>query len=299
MWRPGSRDNRISNNSGWILLAAVGLVLALVGARIEQPHDGTGETLAWVNERPVTRDQLGHAQRRLNRGGGSLAEAELRSVINMLIDEELLLQRAETLGVVDTDPGVRKAIVQASIDRIVDEFSARPVGPGQLEKFYRGHQAVFARPDRVVVAALRFDGVEEALAARAAVTVDGSWAALAASPGAQPLLQLPGSPLPAHVLRRYLGPGPAGVALSLAPGEISQPVKGAGGFYLLQVTEVIPASLPRYEDIVPVVRQEYLSRGREVALTRKLAALWQSADVQLNPQVAVGHPGQYAGQERP
>jgi hypothetical protein len=178
MWRPGSRDNRISNNSGWILLAAVGLVLALVGARIEQPHDGTGETLAWVNERPVTRDQLGHAQRRLNRGGG-------------------------TLGVVDTDPGVRKAIVQASIDRIVDEFSARPVGPGQLEKFYRGHQAVFARPDRVVVAALRFDGVEEALAARAAVTVDGSWAALAASPGAQPLLQLPGSPLPAHVLRRY------------------------------------------------------------------------------------------------
>jgi hypothetical protein len=144
MWRPGSRDNRISNNSGWILLAAVGLVLALVGARIEQPHDGTGETLAWVNERPVTRDQLGHAQRRLNRGGGSLGEAELRSVINMLIDEELLLQRAETLGVVDTDPGVRKAIVQASIDRIVDEFSARPVGPGQLEKFYRGHQAVLA-----------------------------------------------------------------------------------------------------------------------------------------------------------
>ena len=97
------------------------------------------------------------------------------------------------------------------------------------------------------------------------------------------------------MLRRYLGPGPTNVALSLAPGEISQPVEGAGGVYLLRVTEVIPAAVPSYEDVLPVVRQEYLSRGREVALTRKLAALWQSADVELNPRVAVGQPGQYAG----
>jgi hypothetical protein len=34
---------------------------------------------------------------------------------------------------------------------------------------------------------------------------------LAASPGAQPLLQLPGSPLPAHVLRRYHSRLPAQV----------------------------------------------------------------------------------------
>jgi hypothetical protein len=296
MWRAGSRVHRNIIGSGWIFLAAVGLILALAGARIEQPRDATGETLVWVNERPVTRDQLGHAEHRLNRGGGSLGEEELRLAINMLIDEELLLQRAETLGVLVADPGVRKAIVQSAIDRIVREFTARPIDPQQLKQFYRDHHAVFARPARVAVAALRFDGLAEALAARAVVSTDGSWAALAASPGAQPPLQLPGLPLPAHALRRYLGPGPTEVALALAPGEVSQPVDGAGGVYLLQVTEVIPASLPSYEEIVPVVRQEYLARGREAALTRQLAALWQSADVQFNPRVAAGHPGQYAGQ---
>ena len=295
-WLSVSRRVVISASSGRIVLAAFGLILALAGARIEQPHDATGETLAWVNERPVTREQLGRAERRLNRGG-SLGEAERRSVINMLIDEELLLQRAEALGVVEADPGVRKSIVQATIDRVVDDFSAAPVHPGQLEEFYRGHQAVFTRPARVAVAALRFNGLEEALAARAATNSESTLAAVADSPGAQPLPQLPGSPLPTHALRRYLGPGPAAVALSLMPGEISQPVKGAGGFYLIQVTEVIPASLPNYQDIVAVVRQEYLSRGREVALTSKLAALWQSAEVQLNPRVAA-QPGQYAGQER-
>jgi hypothetical protein len=281
-----------------MILAVVGLVLALVGARVEQPQDATGETLAWVNGRPVTREQLGYAERRLKRGGSSPGEAELRSVIDMLIDEELLLQRAETLGVVEADPGVRKVIVQAAIDRIVEEFSTRPADPRQLERFYRDHQAVFARPPRMAVAALRFDGLAQARAAREAITAGGSWAALAAGSGAQPLFHLPGSPLPAHVLRRYLGPGPTAVALSLALGEISQPVEGAGGFYLLQVTDFVPANLPRYEDIVPVVRQEYLSRGREAALTRKLAALWRSADVQLNPRVAAGHPGQYVEQVR-
>ena len=74
-------------------------------------------------------------------------------------------------------------------------------------------------------------------------------------------------------------------------------MKGAGGFYLIQVTGVIPASMPNYEDMVAVVRQEYLSRGREAALTSKLAALWQSAEVQLNPRVAA-QPGRYAGRER-
>jgi hypothetical protein len=105
-------------------------------------------------------------------------------------------------------------------------------------------------------------------------------------PEAQRIPHLPGSPLPAHVLRRYLGPGLASVALTLNPGEVSTPVESAGSAYLLQVVTVLAPSVPAFSEILPDVRAEYLSRGRETALADKLAQLWRSADIQFNPQVA-------------
>jgi hypothetical protein len=266
----------------------------MAGARIQQPGDSSGDALVWVNDRPVTSAQLSYAEKRLRTDiAAELSEAERRSVVDLLIDEELLLQRAESLGVVDADPGVRKAIVQAAISDIVEEFLASPPNHQQLEKFYQQHRAVFERPARVAVAALRFDSLAAAQRAHASIVGVGEWSDLTTSVEATPLSYLPGSPLPANVLRRYLGPGPASVALSLKPGQISQPVAGAGGAYLLRVTDTVPASVPEFNEIAAVVREEYLSRGREAALTSRLAQLWQAADIQFNARVVAERPGEY------
>lgn len=295
MWRLALRGKQINSNSGWIFLAVVGLLLSMAGARIQQPDDSPGDALAWVNDRPVTSAQLSHAEKRLNTIiDVELSEAERLSVLDLLIDEELLLQRAESLGVVDAYPGVRKAIVQSVISEIVEEFLATPPDQQQLEQFYRHHRAVFERPARLVVAALRFDSLAAAQHAHTSLAGGEEWAELKASPAAKPLPYLPESPLPAHVLRRYLGPGPTSVALSLNPGDISHPVAGAGGAYLLRVSEAVAPSVPEYSNIEAVVREEYLSRGREIALTNKLAQLWQAADIQFNARVVADErPGKY------
>ena len=288
--RPRAPLQKISAaNALWALLAVIGLVLALVGARREQSVDVAGETLVWVNGRPITSAQLARAQQRLAAGyTRQLTEAEHDSLVRLLIDEELLLQRAESLGVVQADPGVRKAIVRASIDGIVEEFLTEPPEAIELEHFYQQHKAVFERPPRVAVEALRFVDLKAAQQTVDSAGQRGGWADLAASSDAHPVHRLPGSPLPAHMLRRYLGPAPAALALSLVPGEISPPVQGAGGAYLLRVTSIIQTQLSEYEDIAPIVRQEYLSRGRELALATKLASLWGEAEVQLNPRVSAG-----------
>jgi parvulin-like peptidyl-prolyl isomerase len=275
-------------------VALTGLVLALAGARLEPAAGVAGDTLVRVNERPITNAQLDSAAQRLGAGGArQLTGAERESLIRLLIDEELLLQRAESLGVLQADPGVRKAIVRTTIDGVVADFLAEPPEDQQLQQFYRQHQAVFERPARVAVDALRFDDLAAARRAVETAEPGDGWAGLVASVAARPVRQLPGSPLPAHVLRRYLGPAPTKIALSLAPGEISPPVEGAGGAYLLRVTSVIPPYLPEYQDITPIVRQEYLSRGRELALSEKLARLWREGDVQFNTRALAG--GEHEG----
>ena len=291
------RGSTVKHQPGWALLVGLGLLLAMAGARIPQPDDSDVQALLWVNGRPVTGTQLHQAEQRMLPGNGDeLSEAERDLLVELLIDEELLLQRAERLGVLDADPGVRKAIVQAAIDEIVLEFLSRSPGQQELEVFYWRHRAMFERPARLSVTALRFDSLAAAQHARASVSAGDEWAQLEASPAANPLSYLPDSPLPTHVLRRYLGPGPASAAESLEPGQISQPVEGAGGAYLLRVTDAVYSSVPEFGDIEAVVREEYLSRGREAALTRKLAVLWSRADIQFNNQAVTQRPGQYARQ---
>lgn len=286
--RPAAyQGNKKKVSGGWGLLACLGLILALVGAGVSPPPEPEGGALVWVNERPISAAQLSHAEKRLGGGrSGSLSESQRRVVLDLLIDEELLLQRAETLGILDSAPGVRKAIVQAAINEIVEDFLSRPFDEQVLEQFYLRHSAVFEHPGRRAVAALRFDNRAAAQRAADAYAKGSAWANLAAMPEAQRIPHLPGSPLPAHVLRRYLGPGLASVALTLNPGEVSTPVESAGSAYLLQVVTVLAPSVPAFSEILPDVRAEYLSRGRETALADKLAQLWSSADIQFNPQVA-------------
>jgi hypothetical protein len=287
-----ARDRTQIATVGGTLLAVAGLVLTLAGARTPGPGDSSGEVFAWVNERPITGAQLEQAAQRLTATGGvGSTDAERRSLVQLLVDEELLLQRAESLGVLQADPGVRKAIVRATINGIVEDFLADTPSQQQLQQFFQEHRAVFERPARLTVTALYFEST--AIARQALAGAGGDWAGLTANSAAQPLRQLPSAPLPAHMLRRYLGPGPTSVALSLEPGEISPPVPGAGGVFLLQVIAKLPPAAPDFADIAPLVRQEYLSRGRELALTEKLASLWRDADVQLNSGVEAGQPGEY------
>ena len=77
----------------------------------------------------------------MGKSGNSLTVTERKSVIELLIDEELLLQRAQSTGTFSADPAVRNAIVQAVIDKIVADFQSQPVSTQQLIRFYNEHMS--------------------------------------------------------------------------------------------------------------------------------------------------------------
>ncbi|MFT5766997.1 MAG: parvulin-like peptidyl-prolyl isomerase [Halioglobus sp.] len=274
---------------GRVLLAVLGLLLALFGSRLVQTPQRDGEVLAWVNHQSVTREQLAFAQDRLMGGSAYAMSAEQRqAIINLLIDEELLLQRAENLGTYSSDPGVRKAIVQAVIDEVVEEYRNQVVDTLDLKRFFEQHQAVFERPPRVAVKALRFESQADAQRARAEILAGAKFTQIARDKTSSAIAQLPSSPMPTHMLRRYLGTALTDVALTLEQGETSPPVTHHSGVYLLRATVVQRSEIPAFESVQEKVRTEYQFRGRENALENTIAQLWGAASIDINYDVAGG-----------
>ena len=65
-------------------------------------------------------------------------------VLRALIDEELLVQRAHALGLVDTDPSLRRALVIAMKEKVLSALPA-PTAE-EIEAFYGSHSEEYRRP---------------------------------------------------------------------------------------------------------------------------------------------------------
>ena len=268
------------------LLALLGLTLALLGSGPLEPRVQADNVLVWVNQHPVTSEHLAFvAQRLTNVSADDLSEQQRQSILELLVDEELLLQRAETLGMYGVDPGIRKALVQAVIDGVVEDFLATSVDVQQLRRFYRQHRAVFERPMRVAVEVLRFRNPQDLERAKKALLANADFADIRNAADAEIVSHLPSSPLPAHMLRRYLGSTLTDIALTLDEGEVSDPVQRSDGVYLLRARVVTPAVVPSFDEVRAEVEAEYRHRGRDRALEEKLLKLRKKADIDFNPSV--------------
>lgn len=268
-----------SLNAGRALIALAGLSIALIGSDLNfKSIAATDNVLVSVNQQPITLQQLNFAAQRITGSSAEKLNTEQKNtIVKLLIDEELLLQRAELLGIASADPGIRKALARAVISRTVTEFLDRPIDEQQLHTFYLEHRALFSQPLRLELQAYKFERMEQAQQAFASSEI----------PAHQPSL-LPTSALPAHMLRRYLGNPLADIALTLAPGETSMPIQRPDGVYLLHLTAKQPERLSPLTEVRPQVEAEYRRRGRDMALQTRLVTLRQQAQITVDRDQLLG-----------
>lgn len=252
------------------MLAFAGLAVAMMSSGLKL--NGFTENynmLVSINQQPITWQQLNFAAQRLTgENADKLTSEQKNTIVNLLIDEELLLQRAELLGIASTDPGIRKALARAVINQAVANVLAQPIRSEQLETFYRAHQTLFIQPLRITLQAYRYTSMKEAqlaLAATAPITDRAS--------------VLPLSPMPLHMLRRYLGSALTDSALLLRAGQTSAPIMRPEAVYLLhmiavQAEQLLPLSQVRWQ-----AEAEYRRRGRDNALQQRLKELHEGAQV--------------------
>ena len=268
-----------SLNAGRSLIALAGLSIALIGSDLDfQSIPAADNVLVSVNQQPITVQQLNFAAQRITGSSAEkLDEEQKNTIVKMLIDEELLLQRAELLGIASADPGIRKALARAVISQTVTEFLDRPIDEQQLQTFYLEYRALFAQPLRLELQAYKFERMEQAQQAFASAEI----------PAHQPSL-LPASALPAHMLRRYLGNPLADIALTLTEGETTAPIQRPDGIYLLHLIAKQPEQISPLTEVRPQVEAEYRRRGRDMALQTRLVTLRQQAQITVDSDQLLG-----------
>ena len=99
------------------------------------------------------------------------------------------------------------------------------------------------------------------------------------------LAPLPDVLLPPAKLLDYLGPTALRTALALEPGAVSDPVRSATGYHVLQVVEREAEWVPPREEIGDEVVAEYRRRRGERALRAYLDGLRARADVEIAPSL--------------
>lgn len=298
------------------------LALAAAGA-IAQVTPGTA---ARVNGAAISIQQLerGFEQelraRNLNiaamRRPETVAEIK-REVLERLIGEELLWQKAQRDGLVvgdaDVDQAVTRTVAQfksrdAFERRIArDGFDAKSyreyarrmlsadraaqallegklaVGDEELERFYRDNPAHFHRPEQLRLRVLQVraaPGARERIEAlRARLEKGEEFDALARRESDHPTRPWGGAMDP--VARGQLA-GPLGAAaFALQPGELSGVVEAPDGLYVLKLEERMPEATVPFAAARERIR-EHLAQGRgREALEREVAALRAASKVEI------------------
>ena len=272
-----------------IVFAAVGLLRSGRATRGPVPSGA----VAQVNGEPIRVEDyqrvlsaLAHDRR------DGVDDTQRRQLLDRLIDEELLVQRALEIGIERSDSKVRKNLTAALIDSVVAEFQDVQPSDHELQAFYEEHRAFFSRPGRLRVrqifcrTATNADAPmahERGQQAARRLRAGEDFAAVRDALGDPELAPLPDAPLPPAKLVDYVGPTALRAALALDVGGVSDPVRSSTGFHVLQVVERQPDVTPTFEEIKPQVLAEFRRRASEGALRSYLDDLRARAQIHVAP----------------
>lgn len=241
-----------------LLLAGMGAGLALaafdlIGHRTDAVRPGP-DVVAAVNGRAIRRDDYDRALRAVaaDRRDHAVDDALRRRVLDRLIDEELLVERALELGLAERDPTVRANLAGAVLS-LVGARGEEDDAPDNdaLKRFLDENRPLFREPERLRV---RPRGAPDGGASR-----------------------LPDAPLPLAKWRDYLGET-ATAALAGAPLGAAIPL---GDGREIELAERKPARDPALAEIRDAVRAEYLRRAGDRRLRALLDERRASSEIEL------------------
>jgi len=283
---PKQPENRADRSAqSWLAVgAALGLLVAALSVIGERPgvDDLPAGAVARVGDVLIRFEDYERLVAGLESDRREPVDAKLRRhVLERMIDEELLVQRAVELGLVDIDRRVRANLTSSMIQSIVDDAEETEPSERALRDFYEEHADFFTSPGRLHVrqiffrgrSAERGSGEQRATAALAALADGASFESVREEHGDDEISPLPDVLHPALKLREYIGPTALRRALELETGATSDPVRSGTGVHLLQLVDREPARTPPFDTIEEQVRNEWRRRQGDRALRAYLDGL--------------------------
>jgi len=267
-----------------LLLAGAGLGLAGamwsalgVGSAVER----YGDAIAVADGTPIARSVFDSAIEGLASAKRTpLTEAEKREALERIIDEELLLQRALELGLGESDPQSRKALVNAMLQFSIADASRRTPSEAQLKAFYAERPRLIAPQPLLSVRGVSFSaqGEARARAFKAALDAGTGFDAAVKQAGAEGLL-LPGGPVVPSKIAEYAGASVRDAALSLQPGQSIGPLAIANRLVFVHLVERTETPPPPLDAVRDIVLEEWQKRETEKAFAAYVEGLRRKARI--------------------
>lgn len=238
--------------AGGMLVGAVAAVFYIV--RFPDVPEPPSDAVAWVADRPISKSSYEAALRAVagDRKSGALRPDDRERVLDRLIDQELLIDRAVELGLHERDPQIRNQLVTAMIDflarRAEDEAAA--ADEAELRAFYEAQRFRFER------------------SAQYRVAIEG---------GAVPL---PRGFLLLKEIEQRLGPGVARRVAVLEVGDSFSAGEGDGQ-YTIVLLERRDGEVAPFEEAREAVEAAYRRDRSEAAVREFLEAARRRTDVRV------------------
>ena len=218
-----------------------------------------------------------------------LKEEDRAFVLERMIEEELLIQRAKDLGMFSTNTMIRGAIVQQMINMIISENSLDIVSASQLKEFYEENKGFFTSADRLRLKQIYFSDEKGGALERAQnaylYLVQGNNLDVIDSKSDESALEVPNTLMTLSKVREYIGPSLMQLAKMLKPGEFTSPKKVIGGYKIIVLLERRDASPPDFKEIRDRVKSEYQKRKDDEALRDYLNKLKKWYEIDRQPKI--------------
>jgi len=209
-----------------------------------------------------------------------LTDEERREALDRIIDEELLLRRAIKLGLPESDPPSRKALVNAMLQLSVADAAKLEPTDEELRQFYAERPKLIAPQPLLTVRAVSFDNAnaDGISKFKAALDAGKPFAASVAGTGGEAVLLPNGPVIPAKVAE-YAGASVRDAALGLTAGQTSAALSIGRRVVFVHVIDRFEAPPPPLEAVKAVVADEWRKRATEKAFEDYLKALRATARI--------------------
>ena len=287
--RSPSRASRLLvGGAGLGLLAAMWSALG-AGDAIER----YGDAIAVVDGTPIQRSVFESAIEGLaSAKRTALTEADKSEALERIIDEELLLQRALELGLGESDPQSRKALVNAMLQFSIADASRRTPSDADLVAFDAERPRLIAPQPLLSVSGVSFAIGQEAAAGRFKADLDaGTDFDVAVKRAGAARLLLPGGPVIPSKIAEYAGASVRDAALSLQPGQSIGPLSIANRLVFVHLVARSETPPPPLEAVRDLVREEWQKREAERAFAAYVEGLRRKARISYDASAPRGDSG--------
>lgn len=213
-----------------------------------------------------------------------LTEAEKREALDRIIDEELLLRRALELGLAESDPASRKALVNAMLQFTVADAAKLEPTEEQLRAFYADRPKLIAPQPLLTVRATSFPNTELDRIARVQTAMkDGKDFEAAVATADGELILLPKGPVVPAKIAEYAGASIRDIALTLEKGQTAGPIEVGRRVVYVHLIDRVDAPSPPLEQVREIVAEEWRKRTSEDAFESYVRGLRAKARVTFAP----------------